>query len=244
MEAFIRRKEESHGATANRPTMNGVAGHLGVVSRDLAVERVTGIEPAQSACKPWDSTRHVGWSAPCQADVAPSAFLQRHIWRPEERLPTVARPVARRVPRLPASMRPAPSSAASRARSPARTRRVRPGTAPARHHLQAARAVQARTHHRPGGGGRRRRDMGENAVKQPAAVLRGHGRSAAARPRPARRADGGRRRTPRGSHDAAGPGENRSVKALRNGRDRRGGGLTATEQHVPIPLRTRLGACP
>jgi hypothetical protein len=139
---------------------------------------------------------------------------------------------------------PAPSSAASRARSPARTRRVRPGTAPARHHLQAARAVQARTHHRPGGGGRRRRDMGENAVKQPAAVLRGHGRSAAARPRPARRADGGRRRTPRGSHDAAGPGENRSVKALRNGRDRRGGGLTATEQHVPIPLRTRLGACP
>ena len=37
-----------------------VAGHHSRVSRDIDVERVTGIEPAQSAWKAWDSKRPYG----------------------------------------------------------------------------------------------------------------------------------------------------------------------------------------
>jgi hypothetical protein len=45
------------------------------VSRDIAVERVTGIEPAQSAWKAWDSELHAGWSGLHQTDAVPSACL-------------------------------------------------------------------------------------------------------------------------------------------------------------------------
>ena len=48
----MRRKIESHDGTAPAKTF-GVAEHLRTVSRDTAVERVTGIEPAQSAWKTW-----------------------------------------------------------------------------------------------------------------------------------------------------------------------------------------------
>src|SRR5215207_10824860 len=43
--------------------------------RDTAVERVTGIEPAQSAWKAWDSKRHISCSTPSEADAVPSACL-------------------------------------------------------------------------------------------------------------------------------------------------------------------------
>src|SRR4051812_9223690 len=39
------------------------------------MERVTGIEPAQSAWKAWDSKRHFGWSAASQEDAVPFACL-------------------------------------------------------------------------------------------------------------------------------------------------------------------------
>ena len=47
--------------------MNGVP--------DNAVERVKGIEPAQSALEGWGWKRHVGCSALSQANVVPSAWL-------------------------------------------------------------------------------------------------------------------------------------------------------------------------
>jgi hypothetical protein len=54
--------------------VNGFPRRRGV-SRDIAVERVTGIEPAQSAWKAWDSWRHLRWSTRSRSDVLPFACL-------------------------------------------------------------------------------------------------------------------------------------------------------------------------
>lgn len=45
------------------------------VGRDIALERVTGIELALSAWKAGDSERHRRWSTPSQVGAAPSACL-------------------------------------------------------------------------------------------------------------------------------------------------------------------------
>ena len=46
-----------------------------MVSRDIAVERVTGIEPAQSAWKAWSSERCLSWSRARRAAFVPSGCL-------------------------------------------------------------------------------------------------------------------------------------------------------------------------
>ena len=62
-------------APPDRPNVNGSRDTLERCPRDTAVERVTGIEPAQSAWKAWFSERCLGWSAPSQVDAVPSACL-------------------------------------------------------------------------------------------------------------------------------------------------------------------------
>jgi hypothetical protein len=73
MEALIRRKDESSWRHRKPPERNGAVGYLRMVSHDTAVERVTGIEPAQSAWKAWKFERHPGGSTQCQPDVVPCA---------------------------------------------------------------------------------------------------------------------------------------------------------------------------
>ncbi|CCG02380.1 protein of unknown function [Blastococcus saxobsidens DD2] len=69
------------------------------MSRDIAAERVTGIEPAQSAWKAWDSCRHLCWSPSSLMHAVPSACLSAED-PSEQRLFGVARSAVSRVLRF------------------------------------------------------------------------------------------------------------------------------------------------
>jgi hypothetical protein len=79
MESLLSPNDECHGRTANRrPNAIGGAGHLSTVSRDTAMERVTGIEPAWANLVGNSSERPFCWSSGSAQRAAPPVCLNAH----------------------------------------------------------------------------------------------------------------------------------------------------------------------